>query len=197
MKLFITLLLVLVSIQGCSSPKPLPRDKRWATAVVSPNITNFYKVDTKVFRSAQPTSQEFYALEKLHFKNIVDLRLWHDDKDELQGLHLHYYHFPLNASKVDYDDLVHIVATLQTLEGKTLVHCKHGSDRTGVIIAAYRIVAHNWSKEEALKEFRFGGFGFHSFWFQNLPKLLKNLDEKKLRKDVHLFISQNLRVVKK
>jgi tyrosine-protein phosphatase SIW14 len=65
-----------------------------------------------------------------------------------------------------------------------LVHCKHGSDRTGCILAAYRIVQDGWSKEEAMKEFREGGYGFHEKWFKNILRLIENINEEQLRKDV-------------
>lgn len=39
------------------------------------------------------------------------------------------------------------------------MHCKHGSDRTGLMSAMYRVVVENWSKEDALKEMTQGGFG--------------------------------------
>lgn len=35
-----------------------------------------------------------------------------------------------------------------------LVHCEHGSSRTGVVVAAYRIVADGWSFEAAIAESR-------------------------------------------
>jgi protein tyrosine/serine phosphatase len=39
------------------------------------------------------------------------------------------------------------------------MHCKHGSDRTGLMAAMYRVVVQGWSKEQALKEMTEGGFG--------------------------------------
>ncbi|MNP11586.1 hypothetical protein D3C76_1037810 [compost metagenome] len=39
------------------------------------------------------------------------------------------------------------------------MHCKHGRDRTGLFAAMYRTVIEGWSKEDALKEMREGGFG--------------------------------------
>jgi protein tyrosine/serine phosphatase len=57
-----------------------------------------------------------------------------------------------------------------------LVHCWHGSDRTGIVVAAYRIVFQNWNVEEAEKEFRDERFGYHEFWYKNLLKLLRETD---------------------
>lgn len=57
-----------------------------------------------------------------------------------------------------------------------LVHCWHGSDRTGIVVAAYRIVFQKWSMEDAEKEFCDERFGYHEFWYENLLKLLRETD---------------------
>ena len=45
--------------------------------------------------------------------------------------------------------------------GPFFVHCQHGSDRTGVCIAAYRIVVQGWTKQDAIREMTGGNYGFH------------------------------------
>ena len=50
-----------------------------------------------------------------------------------------------------------------------LIHCYHGSDRTGASIAMYRIIFENWSTEDALNEMKYGGYGFHPIW-RNIEK---------------------------
>ena len=64
-----------------------------------------------------------------------------------------------------------------------LLHCQHGADRTGTMCALYRIVVQGWSKDEAIREMREGGFGFHEVW-SNLPKWLEDLDIKAIKKEV-------------
>jgi protein tyrosine phosphatase len=56
-----------------------------------------------------------------------------------------------------------------------LVHCQHGSDRTGTMIAVYRVIIDGWSKDNAVREMTDGGFGFHPMW-QNLISYIKALD---------------------
>jgi protein tyrosine/serine phosphatase len=41
-----------------------------------------------------------------------------------------------------------------------LVHCAHGEERTGAVIAAYRVVAEGWDPAAAEKEALDLGFGF-------------------------------------
>ena len=70
--------------------------------------------------------------------------------------------------------------TIQTAKQhnqKVLVHCYHGSDRTGATIAMYRIIFENWSIEDAVKEMKQGGYGYHIIW--------KNID--------HLFTPENVK----
>jgi len=93
---------------------------------------------------------------------------------------------PLIANLVDQDSLL---ATLRTLTdpqaGPVLVHCMQGADRTGVVVAAYRVVAQGWPKEEAIREMRQGGFGFHE-QFTNLVELLRGLDVGQMRAQLGL-----------
>ena len=53
---------------------------------------------------------------------------------------------------------------------KVLIHCYHGSDRTGASVAMYRIIFENWSVNDALNEMKHGGYGFHPIW-GNIEKL--------------------------
>jgi len=39
-------------------------------------------------------------------------------------------------------------------QGAVLIHCYHGADRTGIMVAMYRIIYHNWTIEQAKKEYK-------------------------------------------
>ena len=64
-----------------------------------------------------------------------------------------------------------------------LVHCQHGSDRTGTMIAVYRVIIDGWSKDDAVREMTNGGFGFHPMW-QNLISYIKALDVDAIKAEV-------------
>ena len=66
-----------------------------------------------------------------------------------------------------------------------LVHCRHGADRTGLIIAIYRILYQNWTVDEAKDELINGGFGFHES-FENIPQELDKIDFGSLRTQLGL-----------
>jgi hypothetical protein len=46
-------------------------------------------------------------------------------------------------------------------------------------------VVQGWTKEDALREMRDGGFGFHEVW-QNLPGWIDQLDLEAVRKEAGL-----------
>ena len=39
---------------------------------------------------------------------------------------------------------------------RVLLHCYHGSDRTGASVAMYRIIFENWTIDDAVKEMKQG-----------------------------------------
>ena len=63
-----------------------------------------------------------------------------------------------------------------------LVHCQHGSDRTGTMVALYRIAVQGWSKNEAIREMTEGGFRFHRIW-SNLPRWIEKLDIDRIKRE--------------
>lgn len=62
--------------------------------------------------------------------------------------------------------------------GKVLVHCAHGSDRTGCMIGIWRVTQEGWNYDEAYKEMR-------KYWFTpkfvNLSGAVKEYAENKKR----------------
>jgi protein tyrosine/serine phosphatase len=55
--------------------------------------------------------------------------------------------------------------------GPVYVHCRKGVDRTGFLVAAYRMKVDEWSYERAVAEMV--SMGFHRWYFYWLPSLRK------------------------
>jgi protein tyrosine/serine phosphatase len=68
-----------------------------------------------------------------------------------------------------------------------LVHCQHGADRTGVILALYRVVVQGWTKEDALREMNDGGY-HHSSFFSNLDRYVANANVAALRRELAITL---------
>jgi tyrosine-protein phosphatase SIW14 len=84
------------------------------------------------------------------------------------------------------DDLLVVKALgiIQQAEKPILIHCWHGSDRTGVISAMYRMVFQNWSREQAIDEFVNGGYGYHASFYPNIENYLQTVDVAAIRSQV-------------
>lgn len=50
------------------------------------------------------------------------------------------------------------------------VHCRHGQDRTGIVVAAYRMKVDKWSLPDAETEMQ--AFGFNDIWV-NFKKFIR------------------------
>ena len=78
----------------------------------------------------------------------------------------------------------HVVRVLKILRdrsrGPFLVHCQHGADRTGLMMAMYRMVEQGWSREDAMREMTQGGYGFHKTW-RNIVRYVQRVDVDKIR----------------
>ena len=159
------------------------RPSNWAKPIDLPGVPNLYRVSKNLYRSAQPTSQGMVNLEKkLGIKTIINLRLFHSDRDEIKGTELEYIHIPLKTWKVKKKHVLRFLEAVTDLKKQpVLVHCNHGADRTGTMVAFYRMVVQGWDKSAALDEMKHGGFNYHSIWI-NLVDLIEdaNIDEYKV-----------------
>ncbi len=148
--------------------------------------SNLYKVSDRLYRGAQPEADGFKELKKLGVKTILNLQSSHSDSKLLEGAGLDYVHIRMQLWDAEYDE---IKQALQIITDKSkqpvFVHCKHGADRTGMVIAAWRLVEDDWTKEEAIEEMTKGPFGFHKIW-RGLPKFIRNLDVEKLKKQLDI-----------
>lgn len=162
------------------------RPSKWAEKVELKGFDNLYKVDQDLYRSEQPGSGEMKLLDSLEVRTVVNLRQFRNDRDEAAGTSLGLKHIKMNASAMSYEEIVSGMNALLKSEKPVLVHCLHGSDRTGCMVAVYRMVKCGWTREEAIREFLEGGYGYHQSWFPGILRLLKTIDIKSLEKDLGL-----------
>jgi protein tyrosine/serine phosphatase len=179
----LTLLLVLFSVSTLYAATPQPRPDTWAQPVETANLKNFYKLDEHVYRSAQPDEAGFAYLKTLGITNILNLRDYHNDDPGPKKPGLNLYRVPMDAGKIKTADVVAALRFIKQSEGPVLIHCWHGSDRTGMISALYRIVFQNWSKEDALDELMHGGYGYHAL-YKNIPEFIKQADINDIKRKV-------------
>ena len=158
------------------------RPKTWAQPVKLAGVSNLYRVSDALYRGDQPSHLGMENLKKLGLKTILNLRSFHSDRDEIGGTGLAYEHIFMKAWHPEEEDAVRFLKIVtDPKRAPVLVHCQHGADRTGTMIAVYRIAVQGWSKVEAIREMTGGGFGFHPIW-DNLPKWIEALDLDRIKK---------------
>lgn len=148
-----------------------------AEPVAARHVENFHRISSDLYRSGQPDDDEgFSEVESLGIRSVLNLREYHNDTDDARHTRLHLMAYPVAAGKVTEADVENCLRLIQHAPKPVLVHCWHGSDRTGIVVAAYRIVYQGWSVEAAEKEFTDDTYGHHEFWYGNLVKLLRSTD---------------------
>ena len=129
-------------------------------------VPNFQKVDDHVYRGAQPTEQGFKSLAKLGVQIVVDLResgkRSRVEEKIVRAFGMEYVTVPMHGMQTPSNDKVAKVLALleDTSTGPVFVHCQHGSDRTGAVIACYRIEHDRWNNDAALREAKSLGMSF-------------------------------------
>lgn len=129
-------------------------------------IKNFFQVDQHVYRGGQPTQEGFDFLSKLGVRTIVDLREADGrSKTEEQAVTargMKYINVPMTGlTPPSEQEITKILAILEDQStGAVFVHCKRGADRTGAVIAAYRIDHDGWDNGRALREAMDRGMSF-------------------------------------
>jgi tyrosine-protein phosphatase SIW14 len=127
-------------------------------------VENFYKVDDQVYRGAQPSATGFASLAKLGVRTVIDLR---DIGEHSQGgeealvkaVGMQYVSIPLKEMAAPDSGVVSRILGMlnDAASAPVFVHCKRGADRTGAIIACYRISHDSWEPKRALSEARDNG----------------------------------------
>jgi protein tyrosine/serine phosphatase len=167
----------------CAASEPRVRPAEWAQPVIASTLDNCFRVSDDLFRSAQPGRADLPDLQALGIKSVITLRSFHfDDAFEQNGLHVIKH--PMSAGSVSVSDLVAVLRQFRVAEKPVLIHCWHGSDRTGFIVAGYRMVFQNWLRESAIEELRLGGFGYHEKSYPDITKTLREMDLAAVKKAV-------------
>ena len=147
----------------------------WALAADISGVPNFHQVDDHLYRGAQPTTEGFQNLAKLGIKTVIDLREPGDrvaaEEKTVTAAGMHYIHMPLNGYHAPSSEQVTELLTMLGKEaGPIFIHCRRGADRTGTVVACYRIAIQNWSNDKALTEAKQYGMSWTEVSMQNFVR---------------------------
>ena len=163
------------------------RNPKWAVPIEKPGLPNSFKVSDDLYRGAQPSPEGFAELKAMGIKTDINLRFLHDDREKLAEAKVSgditQIEIPMNAWHPEEEDVVAFLKVVSNKSGAPyFVHCQHGADRTGMMVAIYRICIQGWPRQDALDEMKNGGFGFHEIW-KDIPEFVeKNADIEKIKR---------------
>lgn len=159
------------------------RPAEWAQPIGLAGVPNLYRVSDDLYRSAQPSTVGMRSLKSLGIVTVINLRLLDSDRRKIGLTGFAQRQIRVRAGAPQRNEAVCFLKVVtEKSHGPYLVHCQHGADRTGAMIAIYRIGVQGWPKEEAIREMRCGGYGFHE-QYANLARWIRGLDVDSLCRD--------------
>ena len=148
-------------------------------------VPNFGEVTPNLYRGGLLQKQGLKALKQIGINVVIDNR--RDDKRErklVEDLGMEYIAIPWHCPWPKDEVFARFLKVVHDNGGKKIfVHCRLGDDRTGMMVAAYRMAEQGWTAEEAMNEMRSFGFtSSHHFICPSLANYEKEFPER-LRKD--------------
>ena len=142
-----------------------------ATAPMTHGIPNFAQVDYNIFRGGQPNATGWVYLKSIGVTNVVKLNDESEGSDRdaaALGMVINYFPISLQDQIFHLRHRDHVWNALDAITPHTYIHCEHGQDRTGLVVACWRL-QEGASKDAAEKEmlahgFHKGLFGLWNFW---------------------------------
>ncbi|MEO6173064.1 MAG: tyrosine-protein phosphatase, partial [Arenimonas sp.] len=96
-----------------------------------------------------------------------------------------FIRYPLHTWDIDDRDVLAVLKIITNPNNQPiLVHCTHGADRTGLMMASYRMVVQGWTKDAAIKEMKNGGYQYHAVW-KNIIRRIHKMDVEKMRAELY------------
>ena len=150
-------------------------------------ISNFGEVTPRLFRGAQPDRKRGYeALARMGIDIVVDTRgnRTNSEGKEVRRHGMQYVAIPWHCPFPKDENFARFLRLMRDNPNKKVfVHGRLGDDRTGMMIAAYRLGAEGWTADEAMVEMREFGFNeAHHFICPGLASYEKEFPEH-LRRD--------------
>ena len=138
----------------------------------SKDLPNFHEVHSFLYRSGEPTKLGLEKAKAKGIRTLIDLRGGDRSKQEAEWakeLGLKYINLPMTAEPPTPKQIDTFMSTVKAAEanpkdGSVLVHCAHGSDRTGCMVGIWRVRQDHWDYDKTYTEMR-------HYWFT--PKFTK------------------------
>jgi tyrosine-protein phosphatase SIW14 len=129
-----------------------------------PGLKNVGKVAPGIYRGALPEPEGYNTLKEMGIKTVLDLRAGEDEKEPVEKAGMKSIEIPISfITKMSDEEAKKVLAVITATENHPIfIHCRQGQDRTGVVVALYRMEIEGWSNAEAEEEME--SFGFNGIW---------------------------------
>lgn len=187
MKILSILMPLLLATIGCGAPithhghHEVDASLTSARTVASENrIRNFHTVHTTLYRSGglRPDERaDFDTLTALGIRSVLSLETDGDrtpviraEQAAASARGMNFFRVPMDGyDRPTVDQIERALRLIDDPENQPiLVHCLHGSDRTGIVVAAYRMRRDGWSKDEAVREMKGLGHARNLYWWDSV-----------------------------
>jgi uncharacterized protein (TIGR01244 family) len=154
---------VAVVLMLAAQANPAQQGARYA------ELPNFHEVNERLYRGGQPKNAGVKKLAGLGIKTIINLRGADEqtlaEEKEAKAAGLSYFNIPMpGMSRPTREQISRVMAVIDTAENwPVFIHCKRGSDRTGTIVALYRISHDEWTANQAMSEAKNFGLSWMEF----------------------------------
>jgi uncharacterized protein (TIGR01244 family) len=167
----------------------------WPALAETPAIPNFHQVNDHVYRGGQPSPETWPTLAKMGVKTVIDLRREdeHSTAAEAQAVTaagMKYINVPMKGVVSPTNEQIAKVLQHLNSQEPVFVHCKRGADRTGTVIACYRIMHDSWQRPRALQEAKSLGMGMVQLGLKRYimsfqPSMVMTAPQASARSDLH------------
>ena len=129
-------------------------------------IENFGQMDTRFYRGAQPSGNDYKDLAALGIQTVINLRddPQRNERPMVESLGMKYVSIPMAGKKYPTPEVTELF--LKTVNdpatGKFFVHCAGGRHRTGAMGAVYRFQFYHWTFDQAYTEMK--QYDFYTTW---------------------------------
>lgn len=137
------------------------------------DLPNLYQVSSTLTRGGQPTEAGILELKRIGIKTIINLRSANGrskkEKAWAEAAGLKFINVPLSNWFEPKDTQIDKIIVLidDPANHPVFVHCKRGADRTGTVVAVYRISHEGWNAKRANDEAEKFGLGWWQFWMKD------------------------------
>lgn len=128
-------------------------------------IPRFAHVSASLSRGGRPeSSSDLRQLKSDGFKTVISLEnipfMVKGEEKQVKALGMRFLSVPLDWDEEPSDaDIDQILSALWRESGSPVfLHCYHGTDRTGLVVALYRVLKESWDPERAYREMLKMGF---------------------------------------